>query len=342
MRWFLATLRVPGAITRLLAAATIAVAAIIIVSGYTGPPASSALSSPPVSPILDSGAYRDGADEEDEDEEGDEDDDGEQGEEDELIEKGQELEQSSEGSGPPGQTSAPPAFSLPPGDPPVDMLNDRFSPASITITAGEMITWIGVKGSHTATSYDGLWDSGRVKSGGTYSFTFTQPGVYRYLCVYHEGDGMVGEVIVTAPPSPPQGPPPTPPPSDPQPEAPTTPSPSDPQPDAPTTPSPSDPQPEAPTTQSPSDPQSQVLAGAGTPDGSVASSPQSSASSLPRTSSSQPQTSASTGGLPGTGGEPPEAGSGRPWGSAALPLVAGLGLAMIGITLFRFGAASKH
>jgi plastocyanin len=262
MRRFPAILLVLGATTRLVTAATVALAAIIIISGYAGPPASSALSSPP-------------------------------------------------------------------GYPPVDMLSDRFSPASITITSGEMITWIGVKGSHTATSYDGLWDSGRVKSGGTYSFTFTQPGVYRYLCVYHEDDGMVGEVIVTAPPSPPQEPPPTPPPSDPQP-------------DAPTTPSPSDPQPEAPTTPPTSDPQPQVLAGAGTPDGSVASSPQSSASSLPRTSSSQPQTSASAGGLPGTGGEPPEAGSGRPWGSAALPLVAGLGLAMIGITLFRFGAASKH
>src|SRR5207248_84112 len=38
--------------------------------------------------------------------------------------------------------------------------------------------------------------SGNVLPGGRFRYSFTQPGRYRYFCLTHEGDKMIGEVIV--------------------------------------------------------------------------------------------------------------------------------------------------
>jgi plastocyanin len=40
------------------------------------------------------------------------------------------------------------------------------------------------------------FDSGAVQPGSTYTLTFTVPGTYRYVCLPHEGAGMLGTVIV--------------------------------------------------------------------------------------------------------------------------------------------------
>jgi plastocyanin len=74
-----------------------------------------------------------------------------------------------------------------------------FQPSQISVPVGTTVTWVDVSGTHTTTSYDGLWDSGeqRLEVGQTYSHTFAQPGVYRYYCRPHEDRGMVGTVIVT-------------------------------------------------------------------------------------------------------------------------------------------------
>ena len=75
---------------------------------------------------------------------------------------------------------------------------NRFEPASITVPVGTTVTWADVSGTHTTTSYDGLWDSGeRLEVGQSYSHTFNQPGVYRYYCKPHEDQGMIGTVLVT-------------------------------------------------------------------------------------------------------------------------------------------------
>ena len=82
----------------------------------------------------------------------------------------------------------------------VEMLENpnRFAPASITVPVGTTVTWADVSGSHTTTSYDGLWDSGdRLPAGQSFSYTFNQPGVYRYYCKPHENSGMIGTVLVT-------------------------------------------------------------------------------------------------------------------------------------------------
>ena len=47
---------------------------------------------------------------------------------------------------------------------------------------------------HTVTSDKGLWDSGPIPPGGSYSVTFTQPGTYTYHCNNHKG--MTGTIMV--------------------------------------------------------------------------------------------------------------------------------------------------
>src|SRR3954447_19641744 len=75
---------------------------------------------------------------------------------------------------------------------------NRFDPATLTVPVGTTVNWVDVSGTHTTTSYDGLWDSGRrLAVGESYSYTFNQPGVYHYYCVPHESVGMIGTVVVT-------------------------------------------------------------------------------------------------------------------------------------------------
>jgi plastocyanin len=54
---------------------------------------------------------------------------------------------------------------------------------------------------HTVTSDTGLFDSGRMRTGATFEFTFTEPGQYLYFCEPHGdvgGEGMAGVIIVIA------------------------------------------------------------------------------------------------------------------------------------------------
>jgi plastocyanin len=66
-----------------------------------------------------------------------------------------------------------------------------FSPASITIKVGTIVTWTNNTGApHTVTSDDGTsFDSGIntpiAASGGTFNFTFTKAGTFTYHCQIH-------------------------------------------------------------------------------------------------------------------------------------------------------------
>jgi len=82
----------------------------------------------------------------------------------------------------------------------VRMEDNFFKPANITVEPGTTVTWVqSGNNPHTTTSYDGLWDSGMIQggSGGTFSFTFEEPGTYDYFCIPHESLGMIGSVTVT-------------------------------------------------------------------------------------------------------------------------------------------------
>jgi plastocyanin len=75
----------------------------------------------------------------------------------------------------------------------VAVLDGSFSPATLTIAAGDTVTWTNEDDSpHTVTS--GTFDSGNLEAGATFSFTFTEPGTYAYLCSYH--DEMQATIVV--------------------------------------------------------------------------------------------------------------------------------------------------
>ena len=72
-----------------------------------------------------------------------------------------------------------------------------FSPASLTIAVGDTVAWTnGDDSPHTVTADGGVFDSGNLDGGATFTFTFTEPGPYRYVCLYHEE--MVGTITVVA------------------------------------------------------------------------------------------------------------------------------------------------
>jgi len=108
-----------------------------------------------------------------------------------------------------GSTSAAPNW--------IVKMNDddpMYQPSTVQILVGQTIEWQNEgQVSHSVTDDparadkpgDALlpagvkpFNSGNVMPGGRFRHTFTQPGRYRYFCLTHEGDRMVGEVIVQA------------------------------------------------------------------------------------------------------------------------------------------------
>ncbi len=90
-----------------------------------------------------------------------------------------------------------------------------FSPATVTIKAGTTVRWTNDGPSaHTTTSDGGAWDSGSLSppsggggyggggsAGGTFDFTFMQPGSFPYHCSIHPPSsypGFTGTVTVTS------------------------------------------------------------------------------------------------------------------------------------------------
>jgi plastocyanin len=70
-----------------------------------------------------------------------------------------------------------------------------YSPANFTISAGKTVTWANKDSTtHTVTSSTGLFDSGILNPGQTFSHTFTQARVYSYYCTLHSW--MKGNVTV--------------------------------------------------------------------------------------------------------------------------------------------------
>ena len=90
--------------------------------------------------------------------------------------------------------------------------SDTFSPAAVTISQGDTVTWTNGGGNHNVRFDDGSFEepASGSSSAWTVSHRFDAPGVFRYVCEVHEDDGMVGTVTVTAsqtgtPPTPPPG-----------------------------------------------------------------------------------------------------------------------------------------
>jgi len=77
-----------------------------------------------------------------------------------------------------------------------------FFPSSVTIQPGDTVQWTWSASGHSSTSGtpglpNGLWDSGILNQGATFSHTFPSAGSFPYFCSPHGACcGMVGSVTV--------------------------------------------------------------------------------------------------------------------------------------------------
>ncbi|MFF3517455.1 plastocyanin/azurin family copper-binding protein [Streptomyces sp. NPDC002573] len=95
----------------------------------------------------------------------------------------------------PSSTGAPAA---PVNGSAVAIKNFAFSPTTLKVKAGTTVTWTNQDTDpHTVTSTasGGPLHSAALATHATYSYTFTKPGTYAYLCTIHPF--MTGTVEVT-------------------------------------------------------------------------------------------------------------------------------------------------
>jgi len=95
-------------------------------------------------------------------------------------------------------TTAPTLAASPTPAPAVIEMGDHFfDPAQLTVKVGATVTWKSVgQSTHDLAARDGSFALGSMSFGQTFSFTFTRAGRYPYVCMQHEGDGMIGEITV--------------------------------------------------------------------------------------------------------------------------------------------------
>jgi plastocyanin len=81
----------------------------------------------------------------------------------------------------------------------IEVKDFSFKPAAATVKAGTTVTWtFSDSSAHNVDPVGGTEPkkSPDLKSGGTYTFTFTKAGTYNYRCGIH--NSMTGSVVVTA------------------------------------------------------------------------------------------------------------------------------------------------
>ncbi|MHC3467390.1 cupredoxin domain-containing protein [Streptomyces sp. 7R007] len=85
----------------------------------------------------------------------------------------------------------------------VAMSGYAFSPRSLTVTAGDTVTWTNQdQAPHDVKTTSGpeSLHSPMLDKGGSWSHTFTTPGTYSYVCTVHPG--MTAQLVVKAAPVP--------------------------------------------------------------------------------------------------------------------------------------------
>ena len=73
-----------------------------------------------------------------------------------------------------------------------------FKFEDINVSVGTLVKWINKHSEFhtvTASSPAGLWDSGSLSQGASYSFQFNETGKYQFICKFH--DDMSATVTVT-------------------------------------------------------------------------------------------------------------------------------------------------
>jgi plastocyanin len=79
----------------------------------------------------------------------------------------------------------------------VNIAGSAFSPATVTVTVGDTVTWTNSDQiSHTATADGGAFDTGTLGNGASGTITFSTAGSFPYHCTIHPS--MAGTVTVEA------------------------------------------------------------------------------------------------------------------------------------------------
>lgn len=79
----------------------------------------------------------------------------------------------------------------------VAISGSAFSPATVTVTVGDTVTWAnGDQISHTATADGGSFDTGTLGNGDSNTVTFSTAGAFPYHCAIHPA--MTGTITVEA------------------------------------------------------------------------------------------------------------------------------------------------
>lgn len=74
---------------------------------------------------------------------------------------------------------------LPDGAPRIDQDNLTFKPSSLTVQTGEAVYFTNSETARHTVTIEGENESGDMRRGDVFSFTFATPGEYKITCDYH-------------------------------------------------------------------------------------------------------------------------------------------------------------
>ncbi len=64
-----------------------------------------------------------------------------------------------------------------------------FRPSQLTVPVGTTVTFINKdNANHSVTNYNGVFDSGKITSGDSYTYTFSKAGSFSFGCNYHSSN----------------------------------------------------------------------------------------------------------------------------------------------------------
>jgi plastocyanin len=77
------------------------------------------------------------------------------------------------------------------------VIDNRFQPVEMTVPVGSTVTWTNNGFNfHTLTTAEGLFNSGPLSGGQSFSYTFQQAGNFVLICRQHTLNGMTGRITV--------------------------------------------------------------------------------------------------------------------------------------------------
>lgn len=78
----------------------------------------------------------------------------------------------------------------------IRIANLAYDPPQLDVAIGTTVTWTNDdQVSHTATSSDGLFDTGTIAAGESAEITFDETGTFEYVCAFHAG--MRATIVVS-------------------------------------------------------------------------------------------------------------------------------------------------